>query len=69
MAITACFGYVQTLVMLAFFYFLLIGPVSIAAGAIGRRDFLAKRGLRAEGSAWLVADSAKPDLDRAKLTS
>ena len=34
-----------------------------------RRDLLDKRRLRAPGSAWRDADSARPDLERAKLTS
>jgi hypothetical protein len=68
MVITGRFGFCQTLVILAFFYGLLIGPVALLS-ALARRDFLGKRGLRAEGSAWLEADSAKPDLERAKLLS
>ena len=36
---------------------------------VARRDLLHKRGLRATGSAWLDADSAAPDLERAKLTT
>ncbi len=67
-AIAARFGFVQTLVLLAFIYGLLFGPVSLGI-AIGRRDFLGKRGLKAPGSAWLDADTAKPDLERAKLLS
>jgi hypothetical protein len=67
-AIAGRFGAVQTLVILALFYVLLIGPVSIVT-FVARRDFLHKRGLRATGSAWLDADSAAPDLERAKLTT
>ncbi len=62
------FGAVQTLMILSMTYVLLIGPVGLAL-AIGRSDPLAKRGLRAVESAWLEADSAKPDLERAKLLS
>jgi hypothetical protein len=68
MLITARFGFVQTLVILALFYVFLIGPVAIGA-ALGRADFLSKRGLRQGASAWNSADSAKPDLERAKLAS
>lgn len=67
-AIAIRFGGVQTLVILAFFYFLLIGPVAIGT-MVARRDFLTKRGLNTSGSAWAEADSSKPDLERAKLTS
>jgi hypothetical protein len=68
MVITARFGFVQTLVILSFFYLFLIGPVALGS-ALGRADFLHKRGLREGGSAWRPADSAKPDLERAKLAS
>ena len=68
MTIAARFGSVQTLMILAMTYVLLIGPVSLVL-AIGRNDPLAKRGLRKLESAWLDADSAKPDLERAKLLS
>jgi hypothetical protein len=68
MAITARFGFVQTLVILALFYLFLIGPIALGS-ALGRADFLHKRGLREGGSAWRPADSAKPDLERAKLAS
>jgi len=67
-AIAGRFGAVQTLVILALFYVVLIGPVSIVT-FLARRDFLHKRGLWADGSAWLDADSAAPDLERAKLTT
>ena len=67
-AIAGRFGHVQTLVLLAFFYGALIGPASLVS-ALGRRDLLDKRGLRSAGSAWQDADSAAPDLERAKLTS
>jgi len=68
MVIAGRFGSVQTLMILVFMYVVLIGPVSLVL-AIGRSDPLAKRGLRTAGSAWLDADSAKPDLERAKLLS
>ena len=62
------FGFAQTLVILTLFYGMLIGPVAVAIG-IARRDLLGRRGLKAEGSAWLDSDSAKPDLERARLAS
>ncbi len=68
MAIAGRFGAIQTLMILSMTYVLLIGPVGLAL-AIGRSDPLAKRGLKAVGSAWLDADTAKPDLERAKLLS
>jgi len=68
MAIAGRFGFVQTLMILVIFYATLIGPASLLT-KIGRRDFLSKRGLRAEGSAWIDADTAEPDLERAKLLS
>jgi hypothetical protein len=68
MAIAGRFGSVQTLMILAMTYLLLIGPVGLIL-AIGRSDPLAKRGLKAVESAWLDADTAKPDLERAKLLS
>jgi hypothetical protein len=36
---------------------------------LGRADLLGKRGLKAAGSAWIKADSQKPDLERAKRLS
>ena len=66
--ITARFGFVQTLVILALFYVFLIGPVALGS-ALGRADFLHKRGLRQGTTAWNPADSAKPDLERAKLAT
>jgi len=68
MLITARFGFVQTLVILALFYVFLIGPIALGS-ALGRADFLHKRGLRQGATAWNPADSAKPDLERAKLAS
>jgi len=68
MLITARFGFVQTLVILALFYVFLIGPIALGS-ALGRADFLHKRGLRQGATAWNQADSGKPDLERAKLAS
>jgi hypothetical protein len=68
MAITARFGFSQTLVILTLLYALLLGPVALVFG-LTRRDLLERRGLRAAGSAWHDADSAAPDLERARLTS
>jgi hypothetical protein len=68
MTIAARFGSVQTLVILSMTYLLLIGPVGLVL-AMGRNDPLAKRGLKSVESAWLDADTAKPDLERAKLLS
>ena len=67
-AIAARFGFVQTLVILALMYTLVVGPVAVLM-ALARRDMLAKRSLRAPESAWTKSDSAKPDLERAKLLS
>jgi hypothetical protein len=68
MAITARFGFVQTLMMLALFYTLLLGPAFLVT-VLARRDPLDKRALRGGGSAWREADSVAPDLERAKLLS
>jgi hypothetical protein len=68
MVIAGRFGSIQTLMILVFTYVLLIGPVGVAL-ALGRSDPLAKRGLKSVQSAWLEADTAKPDLERAKLLS
>ena len=67
-AVVGRFGFVQTLVILALFYAVLIGPVALLAG-LARRDLLDKRGLGSKTSAWQDADSAAPDLERAKLTT
>ena len=67
-AVVGRFGFVQTLVILALFYALLIGPTALMA-RLARRDLLDKRGLGSQGSAWQDADSAAPDLERAKLTT
>lgn len=68
MVITARFGFVQTLVILSLFYVFLIGPIALGS-ALGRADFLKKRGLREGDTAWGPADTAKPDLERAKMAS
>lgn len=68
MAVVGRFGFCQTVVILAFFYAFLVGPVALFMG-LARRDYLDKRSPRADGSAWRDADSAKPDLERAKLLS
>ena len=65
LAIAARFGHVQTLVILAIFYALVLGPLSLGI-AISRGDLLAKRRLRTSGSAWLEADSVRPELERAR---
>ena len=65
LAIAGRFGHVQTLLLLVLFYAFLIGPVGLGV-VLGRRDYLGKRGMYAGGSAWLAADSAEPDLERAK---
>jgi hypothetical protein len=66
-AIVGRFGFAQTLVILALFYGLILGPAALVASA-ARRDLLDRRSLRADGSAWREADSAEPDLERAKHT-
>ena len=68
MVIAARFGYCQTMMILFFTYVLLFGPMGMAI-SLGRGDLLGKRGLRTGGSAWQEADTAKPDLERAKLLS
>lgn len=66
MLIAGRFGSVQTTLLLVLFYGALIGPMGLAM-AIGRSDPLGRR--RCGDSAWSDADTAKPDLERAKLTS
>ena len=68
MAIAGRFGFVQTMMLLAITYAVVVGPFAVGI-AIFRGDLLVKRGLGGEGSAWQDADSAKPDLERAKLLS
>jgi hypothetical protein len=64
-ALAGRFGFVQTLVMLGFFYVLLVGPVALGMRALGR-DLLDKRMRDADGTAWQEADTASPDLERAQ---
>ena len=63
--IAARFGEVQTLLVLAIVYVLVLGPVAVVLYAF-RRDVLHKRGLHVSGSAWSEADTASADLERAK---
>jgi hypothetical protein len=63
--IAARFGEVQTLLVLAMVYTLVLGPVALVLFAL-RRDPLHRRGLRVSGSAWSKADSAGADLERAR---
>ncbi len=64
-AIVARFGFAQTLVILALFYTLMIGPFAMVA-SLARRDLLDRRRLRVGGSAWRGTESAGADLERAK---
>ncbi len=68
LAIAGRFGEAQTLVILGLLYALVIGPTGLAVAA-ARRDYLGRKDLGRQGSAWLESDSAKPDLERAKLLS
>ena len=63
--IAARFGEVQTLLVLAMVYTVVMGPVALVLFGL-RRDLLHKRGLHSPGSAWSEADSARADLERAK---
>jgi hypothetical protein len=63
--IAARFGEVQTLLVLALVYTLVLGPLAMALFVL-RRDLLHKRGLRSPESAWSEADSASADLERAR---
>jgi hypothetical protein len=63
--IAARFGEVQTLLVLAIAYTLVLGPVALALFAL-QRDLLHRRGLYVSGSAWSEADSARADLERAR---
>jgi hypothetical protein len=65
MQIAVRFGEVQTMVLLALIYVLVIGPASLVARGFGS-DFLSKRGLGESGSAWREADSRPPLLDNVK---
>lgn len=64
-AIVGRFGFVQTLVILGLFYAFIVGPGAVVA-KLARQDLLDRGGLRAEGSAWREADTASPELERAK---
>jgi hypothetical protein len=66
MTIAGRFGGIQTMVILVFFYVFLVGPVA-GISRIGRRDYLQKAPLPPGETAWSVADSSPPDLERAKL--
>ena len=68
MAVAGRFGSVQTLLLLALVYLVLIGPVSILQ-ALGRRDQLDKRALWKKESAWQPSETGGTDLERAKLSS
>jgi hypothetical protein len=69
LSIVLHFGEVQTLVILAMFYALLVGPTALVM-AVGRRDMLQKRHLETQTpSAWNQADTGGIDLERAKLQS
>ena len=66
LAIAIRFGEVQTLVILALVYGLVIGPMALVIAA-ARRDLLHKRGLGTDESTWSEADSVSaPDLERVK---
>ena len=62
------FASIQTLVLLGLFYVTLIGPAWLGI-SMARRDLLDKRRHAGGDSAWKVADSSPPNLERAKLTS
>ena len=64
-ALAGRFGFVQTLVMLGFFYVALVGPVAICMRALGH-DLLDKRMRDDDPTAWREADTAAPDLERAQ---
>jgi len=65
LVIAGRFAHVQTLVILSFFYAFMMGPFASAI-ALGRGDLLAKRGLRAPGSAWREAETTAPEIERAR---
>lgn len=68
LAIAGRFGAIQTLVLLGLFYASLIGPAWLGA-SVARRDLLDKRRHPGGETAWRDADTAAPDLERAKLTT
>lgn len=59
------FGFVQTLVLVGFFYIVLVGPVALVMRGLGR-DLLDKRMRDSDPTAWRDADSAPPNLERAQ---
>ena len=59
------FGEVQTLLVLAMVYTLVLGPFALVLFAL-QKDLLHRRGLHVSGSAWSEADSARADLERAR---
>jgi hypothetical protein len=63
LAIAGHFGEAQTLSLLGIIYVGLIGPTSVF---LKRSDPLRKRALPAGESAWNDADTAAPDLERAR---
>jgi hypothetical protein len=63
LAVAGRFGEVQTLMVLAVIYALVMGPFALGA-ALARRDFLAKRGLGESGSAWSAAENGAPELEK-----
>jgi len=63
LAIAGHFGEAQTLSLLGIIYVVMFGPVSLF---LKRGDPLHKRALPAGESAWNVADTSAPDLERAR---
>lgn len=63
LVIAGHFGEAQTLSLLGLVYVFLIGPVSLF---LKPGDPLHKRALPAGESAWSTADTAAPDLERAR---
>jgi hypothetical protein len=66
MGIAGRFGGIQTMVLLAFFYVFLVGPVA-GFSRLSGRDYLQRSPLDRQQSAWRDAESSPPDLERAKL--
>ena len=67
MAIAGRFGSVQTLLILALFYGMMIGPVSLGLW-VARRDHLGKGGLRSGGSENLGYPArSKPSRGRCRV--
>ena len=63
--IAAHFGEIQTRVVLMIAYVFVMGPMSVAL-IVARKDLLHKRQVHGASSAWNVADTAAPDLGRAR---